>query len=333
VTATERPQPRQAVGNGHRVAARKDGGDGLRAVGLRKTYGDLVALADADLHVPRGAMLGFVGGNGAGKTTTMRIILGVLEADAGEVTMNGRPLDAAMRRRIGYMPAERGLYPKMQIGEQLEYLCRLHGMTVEQARSSVQRWLERLGLLERRDDPVEALSLGNQQKVQLAAALAHDPDVLVLDEPFSGLDPVAVKVMSEVLVERSREGVPVVFSSHQLELVEQLCDAVTIISRGRTVASGTVEELCSDGPLRVEVCSRYLQPNWAAPVPGAREVSLDSTGSVVELPSPGTVGDTELEVENLLAALLAAAAAFGPVTEFRRLRPSLTELFTEVVDP
>ena len=187
-------------------------------------------------------MLGFVGPNGAGKTSTMRIVMGVLEHDSGRVLWRGRPVDARARARFGYMPEERGLYPKMRVRAQLSYLAQLHGLAAGAAGRAADRWIERLGIEQRSGDRVEELSLGNQQRVQLAAALVHDPELLVLDEPFSGLDPVGVDALSEVLAERAREGIPVVFSSHMLELVERLCDAVAIVSRGRVVATGPVAE-------------------------------------------------------------------------------------------
>ena len=188
-------------------------------------------------------MFGFVGPNGAGKTTAMRIVLGVLEADAGRVLWRGRAADAAARARFGYMPEERGLYPKMRVHPQLSYLAQLHGLDRRSAEASAERWMERLGVAERANDRVEALSLGNQQRVQLAAALVHDPELLVLDEPFSGLDPVGVDALSGVLAERVDAGVPVLFSSHQLELVERLCHSVAIVDHGRLVATGMVDEL------------------------------------------------------------------------------------------
>lgn len=178
--------------------------------GVSKRFGELTALDDVSFAVHRGEVFGFVGGNGAGKTTTMRIVLGVLTADAGEVRWNGAPVDADVRRRIGYMPEERGLYPKMKVGEQLRYLARLHGLGDADAQAAVQRWTERLGIADRLCDEVQKLSLGNQQRVQLCAALVHDPEVLVLDEPFSGLDPAAVEVMSAVLREKAQYGVPVI---------------------------------------------------------------------------------------------------------------------------
>ena len=214
----------------------------LEIRGISKRYGETVAVQDLSFDVHAGELFGFVGRNGAGKTTTMRIVLGVLAPDAGEVRWDGRPLDLAVRRRIGYMPEERGLYPKMRLSEQLAYLGELHGMAGSEARASAVRWLDRFGLKDRANDDLQALSLGNQQRVQLAAALVFGPEVLVLDEPFAGLDPVAVDVMAGVLRERADAGVPVIFSSHELELVERVCDRVGIIDRGKMVAIGTVAD-------------------------------------------------------------------------------------------
>jgi ABC-2 type transport system ATP-binding protein len=211
--------------------------------GLHKSYGAHRVLDGVSFSVAPGSVFGFCGSNGAGKTTTMRIAMGLARADAGEVRWRGRPLDQVLRRRIGYMPEERGLYPKMRVGEQLAYLARLHGLDAGAAARVAEHWADRLGLGERRRDPVEKLSLGNQQRVQLAAALVSRPEVLILDEPFSGLDPVGVDALAEALLEQARGGVPVVFSSHQLDLVERLCDAVGILARGAMVATGPVAEL------------------------------------------------------------------------------------------
>src|SRR5215216_6672994 len=212
----------------NRTSRRERVGDVLELKGLTRRYGEVVALDDLSFSVAEGQMFGFVGPNGAGKTTAMRIVLGVLEPDAGEVRWRERPCDAGARARFGYMPEERGLYPKMRVGDQLVHFARLHGLDRAAARAAADRWLERLGLEAVAGRRTETLSLGNQQRAQLAAALVHDPELLVLDEPFSGLDPVGVDVLSEVLRERAGAGVPVVFSSHQLELVERLCDAVAI---------------------------------------------------------------------------------------------------------
>ena len=294
--------------------------DGLEVRGISKRYGETVALADMSFEVHPGELFGFVGSNGAGKTTTMRIALGVLEADAGDVLLAGRAVDLDVRRRIGYMPEERGLYPKMKVGTQLVYLAQLHGLSRTEAVEAVQRWTTRLDIAHRVDDTVSALSLGNQQRVQLAAALVHDPDVLVLDEPFSGLDPVAVDVMSDVLVEKCAAGVPVIFSSHQLELVERLCHRVGIVRAGHMQAVGTVDELRASGTTQLEVLAPGAAPGWADGLPGVRTVSSADGRTVLELAAGA---DDQ--------AVLAAALRTGPVHSFAVRRPSLSELFREVV--
>ncbi len=287
---------------------------------VSKRFGGVVALDGVSFSVGAGELFGFVGSNGAGKTTTMRIILGVLASDAGSVRIAGSPVDLAVRQRIGYMPEERGLYPKMRVGEQLVYLSRLHGLSPKDASAAMERWTERLGLEDKRSMELQALSLGNQQRVQLAAALVHDPSVLVLDEPFSGLDPVAVDVMTEVLREKAAEGVPVVFSSHQLDLVQRLCDRVGIIKEGRMRAVGPVEELRSRGGRMLEVVVPDAPPGWAPRVEGVRVVSATDGVVVLEL-EPG-VDDQ---------AVLRAALGTGRVERFASHVPSLTDLYREVV--
>ena len=292
----------------------------LEIDGLSKRYGEVVALRDLSFEVRAGELFGFVGRNGAGKTTTMRIVLGVLAADAGEVRVDGTPLTLDRRRRIGYMPEARGLYPKMHVAEQLAYLGELHGMTDADAKASATRWLERFGLDERRDDELQSLSLGNQQRIQLAAALVFSPDVLVLDEPFAGLDPLAVDVMGAVLRERAEAGVPVIFSSHELELVERLCDRVGIIDHGRMVACGTVDELRAGGLERRWLDVPAAPDPWEPGIPGIRLVQTDGSRRLFEL-DPG-VDDQ---------SLLQAALATGPVREFERVEPSLGDIFRTVI--
>jgi ABC-2 type transport system ATP-binding protein len=287
---------------------------------LARRYGDVVALDGISFSVAAGQMFGFVGPNGAGKTTAMRIVLGVLAADCGEVLFDGRPVTFQARARFGYMPEERGLYPKMRVRSQLVYLAQLHGVDGGAATRAADRWIEQLGLSERAGDRVEQLSLGNQQRVQLAAALVHDPDLLVLDEPFSGLDPVGVDVLSGVLADYAATGVPVVFSSHQLELVERLCEAVAIIKDGRLVASGPVEELRNRGSdqrhVRVAVQGGE---DWLAQVPGITVKARGPNGVLVQL-QQATADD-----------VLDAARAAGTVTYFSLERPTLTDLFREAV--
>ncbi|HEV7210451.1 MAG TPA: ATP-binding cassette domain-containing protein [Blastococcus sp.] len=289
--------------------------------GLHKSFGGNHVLDGVGFAVAPGTMFGFCGSNGAGKTTTMRIAMGLLRADAGTVRWQGRPLDQESRRRIGYMPEERGLYPKMKVGEQVTYFARLHGMGAAAAARAAEEWTTRLGLGERRGDAVEKLSLGNQQRVQLAAALVSRPEVLILDEPFSGLDPVGVDALAEALLEQVHQGVPVVFSSHQLDLVERLCHSVGILARGHMVATGTVEELRQreDGRL-LRIVVPDAPHGWAVGLPGVRVVSEQAGDTLVEL----ATGTDDQEV-------LAAALRTGRVTHFAWRQPTLVELFREVV--
>jgi ABC-2 type transport system ATP-binding protein len=289
--------------------------------GLHKSFGDNHVLDGVGFTVAPGSMFGFCGSNGAGKTTTMRIAMGLVRPDAGDVRWRGRSLDQASRRRVGYMPEERGLYPKMKVGEQVTYFARLHGLDAGAAGRASDEWVERLGLGARRGDAVEKLSLGNQQRVQLAAALVSRPEVLILDEPFSGLDPIGVDSLAEALLAQAREGVPVVFSSHQLDLVERLCDSVGILARGRMVAAGTVEELRRREAGRL---LRVVVPDsagrWADGLPGVRVVSERA-------------GDTLLELADGAddQSVLAAAVCTGRVTHFAWQQPTLVELFREAV--
>lgn len=295
----------------------------LELRGLTRRYGSNLALDDLSLTVSPGQMYGFVGTNGAGKTTAMRIVLGVLSADAGEVRWDGQLLDADARREFGYMPEERGLYPKMGILDQLVYVGRLHGMARAQATAASNELLDVFGLIERARDRVESLSLGNQQRVQLAAALVHRPSVLVLDEPFSGLDPMGVDAMATVLRSRVDDGAAVIFSSHQLDLVERLCDAVGIIQAGRLVASGTVEELRGRGGRRIDV-EVTAPPGWAA--------SVASTASATLLGEDGSSATFTIADDADDQLLLAAARSAGPVHRFAPAQARLVDLFRDVVN-
>jgi len=294
---------------------------GLELIGLSRRFGDVVALDDVSFDAAPGEMLGFVGPNGAGKTTAMRIVLGVLEPDRGEVRWRGLPVDDAARRTFGYMPEERGLYPKMRVLDQLVYLARLHGLSAAEASRAAAGAIDVLGVADRAHDRVDQLSLGNQQRVQLAAALVHAPEALVLDEPFSGLDPIGVDVLSGVLRARAEAGAPVVFSSHQLELVERLCDSVVLIDHGRVLADGRIQDLRAADPrrlLRLQVVG--APDDWLARVPGVRIVEPLPGGGVVEL-LDGMTQD----------AVLDATRAAGRITDFAVVRPSLSDLFREAV--
>lgn len=295
---------------------------------LSRRYGDVVALDGLSFTVKPGQLFGFVGANGAGKTTAMRIVVGLERADGGEVRWQGAPVDRDARRRFGYLPEERGLYPNMEARWQLTYLARLRGVERAEAARAATGWLERLGLGDRADEPVDHLSLGNQQRVQLAAAMVHDPELLLLDEPFSGLDPIGVDALVDMLVEVAARGVGVVFSSHQLELVERLCDAVAIIDDGRLVAGGPVDVLRREGhreQWRIDVDG--ARTDWARGVSGVhvqRAVADEAGGAggiVVEL-------DDGVDAQRVLDA----ARAAGDVTCFMRVVPTLTERYREVVN-
>jgi len=294
----------------------------LQLIDLRRRFGDVVALDGLSFEVPEGRIVGFVGRNGSGKTTTMRITLGVLQADGGEVRWRGAPVDAAVRRRFGYMPEERGLYPKMRLREQLVYLARLRGTPKDVARDRASELLQVLEVIGDPQARMESLSLGNQQRVQLAASLVHAPELLVLDEPFSGLDPVGVDVLAGVLSREARErGVAVVFSSHQLDLVERLCDAVVLVDHGRVVTSGTIEELRAmraRNLWRVEVAGAGAE--WWSAVPGVR---LDEHRD----------GEVILELDDAAdpQRVLDLARAEGDVRAFGPIEPTLAQLFREVV--
>ena len=247
--------------------------DVLELDGLSRRFGTVTALDNLSLSVPAGQVVGFLGPNGAGKTTTMRAIFGLTDLDVGSVRWNGAAIGPAERRRFGYMPEERGLYPNMLVGEQVAYIGRLHGMDASAAAAATTGWLERLGVADRAASKVGQLSHGNQQRVQLAAALVHEPQMLVLDEPLAGLDPTGIDAIGDVLVERAHAGRCVLFSSHQLDLVEDLCESVAIIDHGRLVVSGTVDELATRGARRLAVrVDGDRQGAWARAIRGCQSV-------------------------------------------------------------
>jgi ABC-2 type transport system ATP-binding protein len=249
---------------------------------VRKRFGPVQALDGCSFSVERGRMLGFLGPNGAGKTTTMRAIFGLVELDAGDVLWDGRPIALEDRLRFGYMPEERGLYPRMPVGEQVAYFARLHGMAAADARASASRWLGRLGLADRAGAKLEELSHGNQQRAQLAAALLHEPELLVLDEPFAGLDPIAVQTLVDVLRGEAQRGAAVLFSSHQLELVEDICEDVAIVDQGRVVATGASSPRATSTSCGVSLSGgRFTSNSTARPRHGCRmsRASSSSTGT------------------------------------------------------
>jgi len=304
------------VGEGN-PAGKWQGGTMIRLNAINHSYGDHQVLHDVTFDVKPGMMTGFVGANGAGKTTAMRIVLGVLEPDSGVVEVDGAPITREYRSRIGYMPEERGLYPKMKVIDQLVYLGQLRGLTATKARERGNAILERLGLAERAQDAVEELSLGNQQRAQIAAALVHDPIALVLDEPFSGLDPVAVETTLDVLRDVARTGAPVLFSSHQLDVVERLCDEIVIISNGKVAAHGSREELLNS----------VAEPEWEITTTTDTGWVRDLDVEVVEFET----GYARFRAENaeVAGAVLKEAQNRGTVERFGPVQHTLHEIFKE----
>jgi ABC-2 type transport system ATP-binding protein len=294
----------------------------LEIDGLRRRYGTVTALDGLTFGVPAGQVFGFLGPNGAGKTTTMRAIFGVTSLDAGEIRWRGRPVDEAARRTFGYMPEERGLYPAMELLDQVEYFALLHGLDGRTAAQAAGHWIGRLGLSGRERTRIDALSHGNQQRAQLAVALVHQPDLLVLDEPFSGLDPGGIDDMSAILAERAAAGVTVLFSSHQLDLVENICEAVAIIHHGRLVVAGPVADLRrGDRPRLAVRVTGDLAAAWSAGLSAA-------LGTVENVRVDGTA---EISLANAARSqeILDLARAAGPVEHFAYEDLSLSEVFRQ----
>jgi ABC-2 type transport system ATP-binding protein len=293
----------------------------LEVSSLGRTFGDIVALDGVSLTVRAGEIVGLVGRNGAGKTTMMRAVMGILAPNRGSLSWAGHPIGEADRLRFGYMPEERGLYAQMRVADQVSYFAQLHGLDPTTARQATSRWLERLGLAPRAEQKLIALSHGNQQRVQLAVALVHDPELLVLDEPFAGLDPEAVESLSVTLRRQADEGTAILFSSHQLELIERICDRIVVLDRGRVLAAGTLDELRRKFPAQLRVKVR-APAAWASRLTGARVVREDDQGLWLVI-DPGTDPQT----------ILVAAQAAGPVEHFGFESTGLIDLYRQLLEP
>lgn len=286
---------------------------------LSKRYGAIVALDDASFDVHPGRIVGFLGPNGAGKTTAMRCIFGLVNPDMGEISWKGHRVEHHSRLRFGYMPEERGLYPKMRVGEQLTYFGLLSGMSRSQARQAANRWLAMLGLSDRAGSRLDELSHGNQQRVQLATALVHEPELLVLDEPFSGLDPLGIEAMAALLVEQSQRGVAILFSSHQLDLVEDICEDVVIVDHGKVVLDGEVDRLRAEtDKIRLEVAVDGEE--WNPEIDGLFEVGRAHRHA-------SFLANKDLQIEEILRK----ATTAGNVTSLSYGPPHLSDLFREAV--
>ena len=291
---------------------------------ISKRFGDVVALDGVSFTVAPGSIFGLLGANGAGKTTSMRIVLDILRADTGRVTWDGVENLAMPRRTWGYLPEERGLYAKMRVGEQLRFFAALYGVGDAAARDEIADWLERFRIPDYVDRKVEELSKGNQQKIQFIAAILHDPDVLIMDEPFTGLDPVNVRLLKEAFGEMQDRGKTLIFSTHQMETVEELCEAIAIIDRGHVVVSGAVRDVKRSMGRQVVRLATAGGGNglpWLQQLPGV-SVTADRE-DYVELRIPADRDPEEI--------LRAALERDERVTRFEIAEPSLEEIFVEHV--
>jgi ABC-2 type transport system ATP-binding protein len=290
---------------------------------LQKRFGTVVALDGLTFEVAPGQVFGFLGANGAGKTTTMRITLGVLEADGGSVTWQGTESHRLPRATFGYLPEERGLYPRMRVLEQLMFFAGLHGVAPDRARREALAWLRRFRAEDLAGRRAEQLSKGNQQKIQFIAAVLHEPAVLLMDEPFTGLDPVNVALLREAFLELRDRGRTVVFSTHQMEVAEALCESVAIVDRGKMVVGGPLREVRrSTGRrmVRISVADDHNLP-WLAKLPGASVIQAGMDRSTIEL-------EPDLEPDAVLAAAVGAGAR---VLHFEVADPSLEQVFIDHV--
>jgi ABC-2 type transport system ATP-binding protein len=288
--------------------------------GIRKAFAGHVAVADLSLDVPRNSVFGLLGPNGAGKTTTLRMVLDILGPDSGTIEILGKPADQAARDRIGYMPEERGLYPRMVLEEQLVFMAAIKGVARREAQRRLGPWLERFGLTEWRKKKTNELSKGMQQKAQFVATVLHEPDVLILDEPMSGLDPVGMDVMREVMLDLRRKGATLVLSSHQMEAVEKLCDRVALINRGEKVLDGSVAEVKARHGKNTVVLAYDGDGSFLGSLPGVAKVT--DFGQYVEL---RLLEGTDPQ------ALLREAVQRVRLRRFEIVEPSLHDIFVETV--
>ncbi len=296
---------------------------GLVVEHVNKSFAEFLVIKDLSMEVKEGAIFGFLGANGAGKTTTMRMILDILRPDSGRIAWNGKDVREVPRRNWGYLPEERGLYPKMKVEELLIFLARLNGLTKEAAEKALDEWLERFQITANRKRRVEELSKGNQQKVQFLATILHDPAILVMDEPFSGLDPVNANVLKEAFLEMQRRGKTIIFSTHQLEQVEELCQDIVIIHKGQTIVQGSVQEVKRQHGRNVVRLKLDNDPEarWLDTLEGV-QVTKRRQDYI------------EMRIQAHLNPNLIVEAALqhgGIISRFELVEPSLTDIFIEQV--
>ncbi|MEF3302805.1 ABC transporter ATP-binding protein [Paenibacillus sp. GYB003] len=287
---------------------------------VTKRYGDKVAVNGIDFEVRRGEIFGLLGANGAGKTTTMRMVLGLIAPDQGSIRWNGKPYSDELRALMGYLPEERGLYPKVKVSDQVLYLAELRGMKRSMAEKSLRRWLERFEVPDYYNKKVEELSKGNQQKIQFIAAVIHDPDILILDEAFSGLDPVNVELLKSTVTELRNEGKTILFSSHRMDHVEELCENICILHKSNTVLKGKLKSIKRSFPRERVLLETELEVRGLERIPGVRSVKRGEAWTEIRIDRPETAQD-----------VLREAAAQSEVYRFQIMEPTLNEIFIKTV--
>lgn len=292
----------------------------LVATEITKRFRDVTAVDQLSFTVNEGSLFGFLGPNGAGKTTTMRVVLGILKADQGQVSWRGKSLHKLGRGFFGYLPEERGLYPKMRVFEHLEFLGRINGLNRNHARQQTERWLELFNLGDLRQKRIEELSKGNQQKVQTIGTLLHDPELLILDEPFAGLDPVNAALLKEVLLQAHRAGKTIIFSSHRMDQVEEICEDIVLINKGRLVLHGNLKQIKRSMGRNILRISLEGKRDFWAKIPGLQ--LLDARADYLEFRLDGRVDPNHV---------LSEAMQAGQVTHFELVEPSLDQIFVEKV--
>jgi len=297
---------------------------GLLVEQVNKSFAGVHVITNLSMEVQEGSLFGFLGPNGAGKTTTMRMILDILRPDSGRITWNGQDVRTVPRHNWGYLPEERGLYPKVEVEEQLLFLARLHGLSKTSACQHLDEWLERFQITEYRHKKVEELSKGNQQKIQFLATILHDPLILIMDEPFSGLDPINATILKEAFEEMHRRGKTIIFSTHQLEQVEELCQDVVIINKGQTIVQGSVREVKRQHGRNVArlKLDNDAEARWLEKLPGV-QVSKRRE-DYIEMQIPANLNPNLIVEEALRHG--------GIISRFELTEPSLTDIFIEHVN-
>lgn len=292
----------------------------LQVEKVTKQYGDKIAVNEINFQVQQGEIFGLLGANGAGKTTTMRMVLGLIYPDGGEILWKGQGYRDELRRLMGYLPEERGLYPKVKVSDQITYLAELRGMKRKDADQNLKQWLDRFNVAEYYNKRVEELSKGNQQKIQFIASVIHRPEILILDEAFSGLDPVNVELLKSTVQDLRKEGTSILFSSHRMDHVEELCENIVILHRSNTVMKGSLKEIKRSFPKERVILETEGEVTGLENIGGVRDVRRTAAGY-------------ELTISDVSAAndILAMASRQSTLTRFQVMEPTLNEIFIKSV--